>query len=221
MLVLAAAAMVGTLPGRTQGLGLVTEPLMADLGLGRVQYAQLNLWATLIGSLFAIGIGRFIDRLGARIVLTGVALALGVVVMMMSGVQSFWGLAIAVTLTRGLGQSALSVVSLAMVGHWFVRRIDIAMAVYSIVLSIGFMIAFPVVGSLVQSIGWRAAWMWIGVVLIIALAPLAWLFVRRDPETIGMSPDGDSSDRRHPTHGTHRTHHAEEGATWQMALSTP
>ena len=28
----AALAMVGTLPGRTQGLGLVTEPLMRDLG---------------------------------------------------------------------------------------------------------------------------------------------------------------------------------------------
>ena len=47
MLLLAAAAMVGTLPGRTQGLGLVTEPLIADLRIGRVDYAQLNLWATL------------------------------------------------------------------------------------------------------------------------------------------------------------------------------
>ena len=27
----AAAAMVGTLPGRTQGLGLITEPLLRDL----------------------------------------------------------------------------------------------------------------------------------------------------------------------------------------------
>jgi MFS family permease len=133
-------------------------------------------------------------------------------------VQSFWALAVAVTLTRGLGQSALSVISLAMVGQWFVRRIDIAMAVYSIVMSIGFMIAFPVVGSLVQSIGWRAAWMWIGVALIVALAPISWLFVRRDPETIGLNPDGDPVDRGHPTHGTP---HAEEGATWQMALSTP
>ena len=93
VLLLAAAAMVGTLPGRTQGLGLVTEPLIAELGIGRVEYAQLNLWATLIGAVFAIGIGRFIDRLGTRVVLTIVALALGVVVVMMSGVQSFWALA--------------------------------------------------------------------------------------------------------------------------------
>ena len=150
------------LPGR-RGCGLVTEPL-PDLGISRVDYAQLNLWATLIGSLCAIGIGRFIDRLGTRVVLTGA------VVIAMSGVQTFWTLALTVTLTRGLGQSALSVISLAMVGQWFVRRIDTAMAIYSIVMSIGFMIAFPLVGSLVQSIGWRGAWMSIGITLIVALA---------------------------------------------------
>ena len=84
----------------------------------------------------------------------------------MSEVRSFWSLALAVTLTRGLGQSALSVVSLAMVGQWFVRRIDTAMAVYSIVMSIGFMAAFPIVGSLVQSRGWRAAWLAVGIALL-------------------------------------------------------
>ena len=220
VLLVAAAGMVGTLPGRTQGLGLVTEPLMADLGISRVAYAQLNLWATLIGSVFAIGIGRFIDRLGTRVVLTAVAVALGGVVMAMSGAQSFWALAVAVTLTRGLGQSALSVVSLAMVGQWFVRRIDTAMAVYSIVLSIGFMIAFPVVGSLVQSIGWRAAWMSIGVALVIALAPLSWLFVRRGPEVMGIEPDGVQL----PPRGDKPSGLSipeEIGATWQEAVSTP
>jgi MFS family permease len=204
VLLLAAASMVGTLPGRTQGLGLVTEPLIAELGLGRVEYAQLNLWATLIGAVFAIGIGRFIDRLGTRVVLTIVALSLGAVVVMMSGVQSFWALAIAVTLTRGLGQSALSVISLAMVGQWFVRRIDLAMAIYSIVMSIGFMIAFPVVGSIVQSSGWRSAWLMIGVALIVVLAPISWVILRRSPE----SPSGTSTTFT-------------DGATWQEALSTP
>jgi hypothetical protein len=39
----AALAMVGTLPGRTQGLGLITEPLLADLHMDRVSYAAINL----------------------------------------------------------------------------------------------------------------------------------------------------------------------------------
>ena len=212
MLLLAAAAMVGTLPGRTQGLGLVTEPLIADLQIGRVEYAQLNLWATLIGSLFAIGVGRFVDRLGARIVLTAVVAGLGAVVCAMSGAQSFWSLAVAVTLTRGLGQSALSVISLAMVGQWFVHGIDKAMAIYSIVMSIGFMLAFPVVGSLVQSSGWRAAWFAVGVALLAVLAPLSFFLARQAPLP--------AEHGTHRTHGTHSTH-VGSGASWQEALATP
>lgn len=217
MVGLAAAAMVGTLPGRTQGLGLVTEPLMADLGISRVDYAQLNLWATLIGSLFAIGIGRLVDRFGTPLVLTTIATALGVVVSVMSFAHSLWVFAIALTLTRGLGQSALSVVSIAMVGHWFVRRIDLAMAVYSIALSVGFMIAFPVIGALVQFWGWRAAWLFIGVVLVAGLAPLGWLLAKRNPEAMGLQPDGDA----HPPNQTHQPDPPQSGHTWQQAIATP
>ena len=105
--------------------------------------------ATLLGSLFCLGIGRLVDRLGARLVLTSLALGLGTVVLVMSGVTAFVPLLLLVTLTRGLGQSALSVVSLTMVGKWFSRRLSAAMGVYAVVMSIGFMIAFPVVGSAV------------------------------------------------------------------------
>src|SRR5882762_2571894 len=80
VLVVAAAAMVGTLPGRTQGLGLITEPMIADLGLDRVTYAELNLWATIVGSAGALGVGRLIDRWGSRVVLSGLAIGLGAVV---------------------------------------------------------------------------------------------------------------------------------------------
>ena len=159
--------MVGTLPGRTQGLGLITEPLLADLGLDRVTYATLNFWATIIGADFAVGIGRVQDRLGTRAVLSGIAVALGLVVCLMSQTSTFAALAISVTLTRGLGQSALSVVSLAMVGRRFVERMDMAMAVYSVVLSVGFMLAFPLVGSLVQTWGWRRAWLAVGAALLV------------------------------------------------------
>ena len=223
MMGLAAAAMVGTLPGRTQGLGLITEPLLADLRMGRVDYAQLNLWATLLGSVFAVGVGRFLDRLGAPVVLTVVALALGVVVCLMAEAHSFWALATAVTLTRGLGQSALSVIGIAMVGHWFVRRIDSAMAIYSVALSIGFMVAFPVVGSLVQAWGWRSAWFAVGLTLVVGLAPLSWMFARRSPEAMGLAVDGDekapSGDR--PVGLSNPAPPSLSGATWQQAVATP
>jgi MFS family permease len=191
VLLVAAAAMVGSLPGRTQGLGLVTEPLLADLGIDRVSYATLNLWATLIGSAGALGIGYAVDRAGSRIVLSAVLLVLGAVVALMSRAGSYGELAVWITLTRFFGQSALSVVSLAIVGQWFVRRIDTAMAAYSLAISIGFMTAFPLVGWAVQTWGWRATWMGVGVAIGLVLAPLAMIVVRRTPESVGLRPDGD------------------------------
>jgi MFS family permease len=188
----AAVAMVGTLPGRTQGLGLITEPLLRDLQIDRVHFARINLWATLIGALFSIGVGRLIDRFGSRIVLTVVAVLLASIVLGMSAANSVVAIAILITLTRGLGQSALSVVSITMIGQWFVRRLNLAMAAYSIALSIGFMLAFPLIGAIVLSRGWRTAWWIVGLALLIGLAPLALLLVRRSPESLAIDPDGES-----------------------------
>jgi MFS family permease len=176
----AALAMVATLPGRTQGLGLVTEPLMADLQVDRVTYATINLWATLIGALFCLPCGRLTDRFGSRIVLTALLFSLGITVLMMAQSGNLSGLWITVTLSRGFGQSALSVVSLALVGKWFAKRLNQAMGVYSLLVGLGFVIAFPLVGSLVQRFGWRSAWFTVGIALVL-LMPIARLVVRNEP----------------------------------------
>jgi len=181
-LAVAAMAMVGTLPGRTQGLGLITEPLLTDLQMERVLFARINFWATLLGGLFCLGVGRLIDRFGSRVILTVVALGLGAVVLMMSTVKDLATLAVLITLTRGLGQSALSVISITIVGQWFVRRLSVAMGIYTVVLSIGFMLAFPLVGSMVVRSGWRIAWGGVGFALLAGLAPLGWFLVRSTPE---------------------------------------
>jgi MFS family permease len=211
-LALAALAMVGTLPGRTQGLGLVTEPLLRDLSLDRVLFAKINLVATLLGSLFCLGVGRLIDRVGSRAVLTALALALGMVVLAMSGARGTAALLILITLTRGLGQSALSVASLALVGKWFTRRLSRAMGLYALLMSIGFMAAFPAVGAAVQKSGWRVAWAGVGLALLV-LAPLCALAVRSTPESIGVPVDGGGGPVEEAAGG--------EAATLAEALRTP
>jgi MFS family permease len=167
------------------------------------------------------------DRFGARVVLTTVAVILGAIVCLMSRVTTLSALAIAMTLTRGVGQSALSVVSITMVGHWFVRRLNIAMAVYSVALSVGFMVAFPVVGSLVQVWGWRATWLAIGIALAAGLAPVAWLIARNGPEAIGARSDGEVTataavDTSAATDlaGHRWTEAVRTGAFWVFALGT-
>lgn len=190
---IAALAMVATLPGRTQGLGLITEPLLTSLSIDRVTYAVVNFWATLIGAAFCLPCGRLTDRLGSRMVLTGLAGALGVTVMAMSQIAGVAGLAILVTLTRGFGQSALSVVSLALVGKYFSRRLNMAMGVYSLLVGIGFIIAFPSVGQATLTFGWRATWLGLGIALTAGVAPLGW-FVLRDRQDRESAASDDNTE---------------------------
>lgn len=200
ILFVAAMAMVGTLPGRTQGLGLITEPLIADIGVSRVGYATVNLWATLIGALFCLPCGRLVDRLGSRIVLTFVIAGLGATVLFMSAAHTMTALWITITLTRGFGQSALSVVSLALVGKWFSERLSMAMGIYSLIVGFGFIATFPTVGYAVQRFGWRRAWEVVGIVLLVVLAPAAWLLVRGNPAQGGSAePSAESMSAAHLT----------------------
>lgn len=177
--VLAAVVMLATLPGRTQGLGLATEPLLADLRLDRVTYANLNLWASLIGALFCFPAGWAVDRLGLRWVTGGVVLLLGAVVWQLSAFNGSLGLLFALLLaTRALGQSALSVCSISTVGKWFSGRVGLPMGVYSVLLSVLFAIAFGVVGFSIRQSGWRAAWLQMALGLAFVIAPMVLFFLR-------------------------------------------
>src|SRR5260221_686526 len=133
----ASVIMLATLPGRTQGLGLITEPMLRDLQLDRVTYANINLWATLLGAAICLPIGRTFDRVGLRAATFVLTLLLALVVWTMSRLAGgamllFW----LVLATRALGQSALSVASITAVGKSFDRRVGVAMGVYSVLLSI-------------------------------------------------------------------------------------
>lgn len=163
MVLVAAVAMVATLPGRTHGLGMITERLLSDpaFELTRAGYGQLNLWAALLGSLFCLGIGTWIDRCGIRLTLSVTMFTLGLVVLAMTRSQSLGALFLALTLSRGFGQSALSVVSISIIGKWFDRRVSVPMAVYSVLVAIGF-IAIALVGREYAEIDWRILWSVIG-----------------------------------------------------------
>lgn len=178
---LGALAMVGTLPGRTQGLGLITRPLCEDLHIDQVRFAGVNLVATLLGAAFALPAGWLIDRAGVRVAVALCELSLGLVVLGMGHIEGFALLAIALTLTRGLGQTALSVGSLATVGKWFSRRVSRAMGIYSFALGCGFIAAFPGVQKAAEVYGWRSAWQGVGLALI-GLSCVSALCLRDRPQ---------------------------------------
>lgn len=202
----AAAAMVATLPGRTHGLGLVTEPLLTDLQLDRVAFAALNFCATLVGAAFCMPVGWLIDRFGVRATLAAVLLALGATVLAMTTVSHggrtvelpapdvFFGrveslavpldLFVLVLLTRGLGQSALSVVSLALVGKVAGKKPGAVIGVYSFLVALGFMGAFAGVKAAFEGLhaDWRALWAGLGWVLV-GFSAVAVVLVREPKPT--------------------------------------
>lgn len=193
MVAVAALAMVATLPGRTHGLGMITERLLADstLNLTRTGYGKINLWATLFGSLFCLGVGSCIDRFGVRRTLAVVMFALGGVVLAMTNTTSLSILFLAIMLTRGFGQSALSVVSIAIVGKWFDRKVSLPMAVYSVLIAGGFITA-ALVGRGYADMDWRVFWSGIGW-SVLGLALLLTILARdrkSPPQVVESSPGG-------------------------------
>jgi MFS family permease len=189
MVVVAAVAMSATLPGRTYGLGLIKERLRDSLGVGDLRFNVLNFWAIIIGAAVVMPVGRLIDRLGVRLVLTLVAAGLGLSVLMMSQAWDEPTLFATLTLVRGLGQGALSVVAIALVGKWFQRRVGPAMGVFTLLLAVGFVAPIFVVQAAVDLFGWRQAWAGLGFSLL-GLAPLGWLLARDSPESCGLPSDG-------------------------------
>ena len=179
---LAALVMLATLPGRTHGLGLITEPLLAELKINRVDFASINLWATLIGAAFCFPAGWAIDRFGVRLVTVAMLVATGAGAWALSYTSgAFLPLLVVITLTRGFGQSALSVCSITAVGKWFTARTGPAMGVYGFLIGMFFSVAFWVVGWSVREHGWRSAWSAVAGALIFIVAPLMLLLLRNAP----------------------------------------
>lgn len=197
IVVLAAAAMVATMPGRTFGLGIITERMLDDssLNLTREQFADINFWATLIGALFCVPVGSMLDRCGLRLTLTFVVVLFGLSVVGMTLATTSLQFVLLISLTRGFGQSALSVVSISMTGKWFTKAgLPLATGVYSVLVSAAFMGAM-VWASTQKEEPWRNVWATLGYALLFFFAPVFLLLVRSPLQERGsessIEPDED------------------------------
>lgn len=179
ILLLASLAMVATLPGRTVGLGLITEQLLIDLRVTRSSYAELNLWATFLGALFLFGTGPALDR-SLRWTTTAVLAAFSGAVFWLAHLPGPGLLLPVLILTRGLGQSSLSLSAVTIVGKSFKKKLSAAMGVFAVATSLLFAGAIPAVDSLLGQLGWRKVWMILAAVILGISLLVAFLI--RDPQ---------------------------------------
>ncbi len=92
----------------------------------------------------------------------------------------------------GVGTAAGSgLIRQAVVAKWFVRKRGRAIAMGTVGTGLGAFIYPVVTFALIGALGWRSAWVIIGVAAWIQLVPFALLTIRQ-PEDVGLLPDGDT-----------------------------
>jgi MFS family permease len=174
-------------------LAIFLKPLTADLGVSRGVFSLLRSGEGIIGACLAPLIGTLVDRHGgARLMAVGTTLV-GIGYLFLGHIDSFAQfvfirLALVTVGDALMGASVVNIV----IARWFVRHRGRALAIAS--MGVGFAkVCMPVVGAwLILMLGWRHTWTVFGIgAIVLGVAP-ALFVVRRSPEDMGLSPDGDA-----------------------------
>jgi OFA family oxalate/formate antiporter-like MFS transporter len=173
--------------------GVFMHFISADTGWDRASLSFPYSMYVFIYSALGIASGRLTDRLGPRIVLTsgGALLASGII--LVSRVHSLWHLYVALGIIAAAGMSAAYVPCNATVVRWFTVRRGLALSITSSGASFGMFVFPPLATGLIARYGWRGAYLILGIIAAIAIISCA-TFIVRDPEEMGLQPDGHPPD---------------------------
>ncbi|MDP9909649.1 MFS family permease [Variovorax boronicumulans] len=166
------------------------DALQRDFGASR---GEVSLVFSLAGFLyFGLGVfsGPLADRWGARrlavagMVLVGLGLVLAGQARSLT--QIFWAYGLGV----GLGVGASYVPVLGAVQRWFVRQRGFASGLAVSGIGVGTLAMPPLASWLIDTLGWRDAYLALGVLAAVVGVGMA-LLVENDPRARGLGPDGD------------------------------
>ncbi|MGY9073644.1 MAG: MFS transporter [Acidimicrobiales bacterium] len=210
-----------TAPGQTIGVSAFLDSIKTDLHLGDNSVGVAYMVGTLSGSVVLPFVGRWIDRAGVRHTMVIISCLFAAAVAATGAVQGIISLAFAFAGIRMLGQGSLSLTGSTGIALWFDKKRGLALA-WSMTLSAGLMALAPIgLTQLINSIGWRWAWVIAGTTVFIVVTPMAWAKVVDRPETIGQVPDGVELDADAPsrTAGDYSVGEAiRTPAFWTLAL---
>src|SRR5215831_1380604 len=172
------------------GFTLYFLPVLTEMRLSRAATSLPLSLAKLESALGGPIAGYLIDRFDIRTILIIGTLLSGLGFVLLSYTHSYllFVLVFVGPLATGF-QLGFNPASLAAVNHWFRRKRGLAMSVVQTGQSIGGVVIFPLVALAVLKLGWRAAALLSGLVVLLLL-PLC-VLVRRSPESMGLLPDGE------------------------------
>jgi MFS family permease len=166
------------------------ESLQRDFGASR---GSVSLVFSLAGFLyFGLGIlsGPLADRFGSRrlavagMIMTGLGLAAASLARSLPEVYAAYGLGV------GLGVGCAYVPAIGAVQRWFVRGRGFASGLAVSGIGVGTLVMPPLASFLIETLGWRGAYLALGALAATMGGGLA-LLIENDPRDRGLGPDGD------------------------------
>ena len=179
----------------SQTFGFFFKPMAGELGWTRTLLTGGLLTQFVIGTTLGPAVGFAVDRYGPRFLMAGSAIMMGISLMLLSQTQSLWQFVLFFGVigafgVPGLGYGVLS----PTLAKWFIRRRGRATGIATAGLNMGAVATTPLILFLINEYGWRTAWFFLGFLPWILVVPPALIWLRRQPEDMGLRPDGDDAD---------------------------
>lgn len=165
-------------------------PMGDDLGWSRVQMTAAFSVGGLVSGLFGIPVGRWVDRHGARALMTVGSIAATGMVLAWATVQTLPAFFL---IWAGIGLAMSAVLyepAFVVVATWFRRDRDRALAILTFTGGLASVVFLPLTSWLVEGVGWREALVILAAVLAVTTVVPHALFVRHTPASLGLAPDG-------------------------------
>ena len=198
-------------------IGLLVNPWEAEFGWDRAAVSLTASLGFVVYGLAQAFSGRWADRTGPRVIFATSVALLGVGTMAVSSIVTLWqAYAIfGVLIMLGIG-GASSPTSAVAVARWFTARRGLALGIVGAGSAAGQFVLVPVMATLIGSLGWRAAFLWLGVGILAVALPIIVLLLRDDPSQGGGRAGAAASDVGSPMPMAEILRHTN---FWWLALS--
>jgi MFS family permease len=175
--------------------GVFFKEFQIEFGWSRATISGASSLAFLIMGAAGILAGRLNDRMGPRVLLVVSGSSLGLGYLLMFRLQAPWQLYVLYGVLAGIGFSTHDVITLSTVARWFVRRRGMMSGIVKVGTGSGQLLVPLIATGLIAVFGWRNSCLFIGAVTLVALVAVAQV-MRRDPQGLGLLPDGVSQEHR-------------------------
>jgi len=193
ILAVAALGIFASGPGQSHTFSVFVGPISADLGIASTTIASAYGLATLVAALLLPQMGRLVDRRGARTMSLVVAVLLGLACLFFGAAANVLWLGVGFAALRFLGQGSLMLNCANLVSQWFSRKRGFALSLMALGFSASMAVHPRAAQWLIDTVGWREAWVWMGVLTWLLLVPPILLLVYNKPEDLGLRPDGEAA----------------------------